>query len=258
MSGVKQAVLARRSVRAFVPNKVPPMEEVLEVLRLAHRAPSGGNVQPWKVHVVAGAVRDAIVAEVAESVKAGVFTQGTEYNIYPPDITDPYKQRRTNNGQQLYDTIGIPKSDTRAKLRQVAKNWEFFGAPIGLFFVVDRQHGPPQWADIGMYIQTVLLLAAEKGWATCPQGSLESGLLEESRCGRTDASVPVTQKRRGRSTTSPCASTCSSARTRCSFAASRSGSRTRRPRSTSSARTGAPRASTSLCTPSCEEKKKEG
>ena len=150
MMSVTEALAKRRSVRAFARDRAVPIPELVEVLEKAHRgSPSGGNLQPWRVHVVAGAKRDAIVAEVQESVRAGVLTQGTEYDIYPVDLTDPYKARRTKNGNDLYGTIGVGRKDTAGKLQQLAKNWEFFGAPVGVFFTVDRQHGAPQWADIG-------------------------------------------------------------------------------------------------------------
>ena len=168
---VTQALLARRSVRAFLRDKAVPLPELVEVIKTAHRgAPSGGNLQPWKVHLVSGAVRDAIVAEVADSMKQGVLSQGTEYDVYPPELTDPYRARRTKNGNDLYSLIGVPKSDRKGKLAHVAKNWDLFGAPVGLFFTVDRQHGSPQWADIGMFMQSIMLLCAERGWATCAQG----------------------------------------------------------------------------------------
>jgi nitroreductase len=92
-----------------------------------------------------------------------------EYDVYPPNLWEPFRTRRFQNGEDLYATLGIPREDKPARLRQLARNGDFFGAPVGLFFCLDRWLGPPQWADLGMYMQNVMLLATERGLDTCPQ-----------------------------------------------------------------------------------------
>ncbi len=95
--------------------------------------------------------------------------EGAEYDVYPPGLTEPYRSRRFKCGEDMYATIGVPREDKPARLRQFARNYAFFGAPVGMFFCIDRQMGPPQWADLGMFMQNVMLLAREHGLHTCPQ-----------------------------------------------------------------------------------------
>ncbi len=163
---VTEAVVARISVRAFKPDPVPGAL-VREILEAAHRAPSGGNLQPWRVHALAGAPLEALKAKGLATLAAGLETP--EYEVYPPDLWDPFRTRRFVCGEDLYASISIPREDKPARLRQLARNVEFFGAPVGLFFSLDRKLGYPQWADVGMYMQTVMLLAVERGLDTCAQ-----------------------------------------------------------------------------------------
>ena len=163
---VTEAVAARVSVRAFRPDPVPGAL-VREILEAAHRAPSGGNLQPWRVHALAGAPLEALKAQAMAKLAAGLETP--EYDVYPPDLWDPFRTRRFVCGEDLYASIGIPREDKPARLRHLARNVEFFGAPVGLLFSLDRKLGPPQWADVGMYMQTVMLLAVEHGLDTCAQ-----------------------------------------------------------------------------------------
>jgi nitroreductase len=164
---VTQAVLQRRSVRAFLPTPVP-RETVLEILEVARRTPSGGNLQPWHIHVLAGAEQDALRALVAERAAAGV-KEVVQYHPYPPNLWEPYATTRAQTGEDLYATIGVARDDKAGRKAQFAENQQFFGAPVGLFFSLDRRFGPPQWSDMGMLIQTIMLLATERGLATCAQ-----------------------------------------------------------------------------------------
>jgi nitroreductase len=161
---VSEAVARRVSIRAFKPD-TPSKAVVREILEAAARAPSGGNLQPWRVYALAG----ADLADLKARVAANPFGEEPEYDVYPPNLWDPFRTRRFQNGEDLYATIGIPREDKPARLRQLAKNGELFGAPVGLFFCLDRKLGPPQWADLGMYMQTVMLLAVERGLDTCAQ-----------------------------------------------------------------------------------------
>ena len=161
---VTQAVDRRVSVRAYLDRPVPG-ELVREILVAAQRAPSGGNLQPWKVHAIAGAPMEALKAKVA----ANLGGETPEYSVYPDNLWDPFRTRRFECGEDLYASIGIPREDKPARLQQLFKNTQFFGAPVGIFFSLDRKLGQPQWADVGMYMQTVMLLAVEHGLATCAQ-----------------------------------------------------------------------------------------
>lgn len=161
---VSQAVAQRISVRAFRPDPVPG-GLVREILEAAARAPSGGNLQPWRVHALTGAPLEALKARVRDNP----FGETPEYDVYPANLWEPLRTRRFQCGEDLYATIGIPREDKAARLAQLAKNGELFGAPVGLFFSLDRKVGPPQWSDVGMLMQTIMLLAVERGLATCAQ-----------------------------------------------------------------------------------------
>jgi nitroreductase len=166
---VSEAVASRISCRAFLDTPVPT-DVVRAILDAARRAPSGGNLQPWWVYALAGAPLAELRARVRLRIVADPRGDGApEYDIYPPGLGEPYRSRRFQCGEDLYATIGIPREDKPARLRQVARNFEFYGAPVGLFFFVDRALGPPQWSDVGMYMQTVMLLAREHGLHTCAQ-----------------------------------------------------------------------------------------
>ena len=165
---VTEAILGRNSCRAFT-NQPVRTETIRSILEVARRAPSGGNLQPWHVHVLTGEpMREfrGLIAGKAASLPGG---EGSEYNIYPPNLKDPYRSRRFKCGEDLYATIGIARQDRPARLAQFARNFDFFGAPMALFFSIDRDMGPDQWSDVGMFMQNVMLLIHEHGLRCCPQ-----------------------------------------------------------------------------------------
>ncbi|MGE0062541.1 MAG: nitroreductase [Xanthobacteraceae bacterium] len=166
---VRDAVASRYSCRAFLPKPVPePI--VREIVEQAARAPSAGNMQPWYVHAVAGERIEALKAELRPRMATELPKgEGVEYTIYPPPMIEPYKERAFTVGELLYQSIGVPREDKPARYKQYARNYEFFGAPVALFFVREKVHGAAQWADIGGYLQTVALLARGHGLHTCPQ-----------------------------------------------------------------------------------------
>ena len=168
MLSVTDAVQARFSARAFLDRPVP-RATVEEILTLAARAPSGGNLQPWQVDVLAGAALAELKTRVAASLAANPGGEGTEFPVYPPALGEPWRSRRFASGEQLYAALGIAREDRPARLGQFAKNFEALGAPVLLLFSLPRSFGPPQWAHLGMFMQNVMLLAAERGLATCPQ-----------------------------------------------------------------------------------------
>ena len=168
---VTEALTSRLSVRDFLPTPVPG-ELIRQVLRTASRAPSGGNVQPWHIDVVAGERLDALKAIVAQKVAAtaaGGAPEPTEYDIYPKELVAPYRDYRFELGEAMYARLGIPREDKAARLRWFARNFQFFGAPMALFCTMDRRMGPPQWSDLGMFLQSVMLLLREAGYDSCPQ-----------------------------------------------------------------------------------------
>jgi nitroreductase len=166
---VSEAVATRMSCRAYLDAPVPGTV-VRAILEAARRTPSGGNLQPWLVYALAGESLAGLKAAVRTQVITNPRGDGShEYDIYPPGLGEPYRTRRFKAGEDLYAALGIPREDKLARLQQLARNYDFFGAPVGLFFYLDRSLGPPQWSDVGMYMQTVMLLAREHGLHTCAQ-----------------------------------------------------------------------------------------
>lgn len=161
---VTQALQARHSVRAFLPDAIDGAT-VRTLLEGAALAASGGNLQPWRVVALAG---DALAATLDAMARAEpVDTPGASY---PPSLWEPYRSRRFANGEDLYRSIGIPREDKAGRLAQLARNGAFFGAPVGIFVCVDERMGPAQWVDLGAYLQALMLLAVEHGLGTCAQG----------------------------------------------------------------------------------------
>lgn len=168
---VTEALNRRMSVRDFLPTPVPG-ELIREVLRTAARAPSGGNVQPWYIDVVGGARLDelkAIMQRRLAEVAAGDRSEQPEYDIYPPNLWAPHRDYRFELGEDMYAKLGIARDDKAGRLRWFARNYQFFGAPLALFCSVDRRMGKPQWSDLGMFLQSVMLLLVEAGLDSCAQ-----------------------------------------------------------------------------------------
>lgn len=163
---VFDALRARQSVRAFRPDPVPH-ETLVALLEGAKHAPSGGNLQPWHVYVLTGAAKDALVAAAQAKLDRNEREQ-PEYEIYPKNLWEPLRARRRDAGAQRYEAFGHSRA-TNGQLMLERANLGFFGAPVGLFFCLDERVGPPQWADMGMFMQSLMLLAAAHGLATCPQ-----------------------------------------------------------------------------------------
>jgi nitroreductase len=165
---VTDALKARISARAFLDQPVPE-GTIREILDLAKYAPSGGNLQPWHVHVVTGAARERLIATVKKALAENPFANESEFAVYPPNLWEPYRTRRFTVGEQMYALLGVPREDRPARLAHLARNFEFFGAPVGIFFSLDRGFDRPQWAHLGMFMQSVALAAVERGLATCMQ-----------------------------------------------------------------------------------------
>lgn len=163
---VSEALDTRRSVRAFKDEAVDPAV-IRRVVERAARAPSGGNLQPWHIDVVGGPALDELKAIMRERLAGGSETP--EYAIYPPALAEPYKTRRFAVGEAMYARLGIPREDRAARLTWFRRNFQFFDAPCALFCTVERYMGPPQWSDLGMYLQSVMLLLREEGLDSCPQ-----------------------------------------------------------------------------------------
>jgi nitroreductase len=161
---ISDAVKLRKSVRAFTKDKVSN-KLLHELLSNAARAPSGGNLQPWKIFILNN---DSMVDFLAYQ-SSWIEPETPSYEIYPPKLKEPYRTSRYELGEQMYSLLGIERENKSARIEQVMKNFNFFGAPAALFCFIDRQMGPPQWSDLGMFLQTFMLLATEAGLDTCAQ-----------------------------------------------------------------------------------------
>jgi nitroreductase len=165
---VYQAVTSRRAVRGFTDQPVPT--EVLQrVLEAAAWAPSGSNLQPWHIYVVTGEPLTRLKKLAVERVAAGDPWDEREYVMYPADLASPYVERRSQFGSERYSALGIVRDDWESRQRAAIANWDCFGAPAALFCYIDRGLGLPQWSDLGMYLQTVMLLLRAEGLHSCPQ-----------------------------------------------------------------------------------------
>jgi nitroreductase len=165
---VSEALKRRISTRAFLDTPVGE-DTIRDLLDTARRAASGGNLQPWHVHVVTGEARRRVIDAVRERLEAAPFEDESEFGAYPPKLWDPYRTRRFELGEQMYEILGIPREDKAGRLNQVLRNFDFFGAPVGLFFSLDARMNPNQWGHLGMFIMAFMLAAEEKGLATCAQ-----------------------------------------------------------------------------------------
>ena len=161
---VSEAVDSRKSIRAFLET---PVDDLLikELLEKSSRAASGGNLQPWKIYVINGATMKSFHKFQSEWTEP----ETPAYAIYPENLKEPYKTSRYEVADDMYSLLGIAREDKEERFKQVLKNYEFFGAPSAFFCFVDRQMGRPQWSDLGMFLQTFMLLAREVGLDTCPQ-----------------------------------------------------------------------------------------
>ena len=161
---VSEAVLSRRSIRAFTAEPVNN-DIIKDLLALAARSPSGGNLQPWKIFVI----NDSSMIDFLEFQRNWTRPEIPAYDIYPPKLKEPYRASRHELGEKMYELLGIGREDKEGRLAQVMENFKFFGAPCAFFCFIDRQMGPPQWSDLGMFLQTFMLLAKEAGLDTCAQ-----------------------------------------------------------------------------------------
>lgn len=163
---VRDAVTGRRSVRRFL-NQPVAIETVRQILADASRSASGTNSQPWLVHVVTGAARDRVCKDVTSAAIAG--KQEQEYPYFPDDAGEPYLSRRRKVGFDLYALYGVDRKDIEGRKRAMLMNFDFFGAPVGLFFTMEKKMLFGSWLDLGMFMQSVMVLARGHGLETCPQ-----------------------------------------------------------------------------------------
>lgn len=169
---VDAAITSRRSIRGFRPDPVPAAT-IREILTVASRAPSMTNTQPWRVHVVTDAARDRLAWEICEAHARGDEPEA-EYAYYPGKWDSPFIERRRQIGWALYGLLGIAKGDREATARQHRRNYDFFGAPVGMIFSLDRRLGHGSWLDLGMFMQNIMIAARGRDLDTCSQAAFKS------------------------------------------------------------------------------------
>ncbi len=169
---VDEAITSRRSIRAFLPTPVP-RETIEDILRVASRAPSGTNTQPWKVHVLTGGAKERLSAAIRSAFDdpAERAKHTEEYAYYPTQWQPPYIDRRRKVGWDLYGLLGIGKTDKARMHAQHGRNYAFFDAPVGLIFTIDRVMQQGSWLDYGMFLQNIMVAARARGLDTCPQAA---------------------------------------------------------------------------------------
>ena len=169
---VEEAITSRHSIRAFLPTPVP-RETIEAILAVASRAPSGTNTHPWKVYVLTGAAKEALSRRVLDIYddpeERELHTE--EYAYYPIEWKSPFIDRRRKVGWDLYGLLGIAKTDKNRMHLQHSRNYEFFGAPVGLMFTIDRIMRQGSWLDFGMFLQSLMVAARGLGLDTCPQAA---------------------------------------------------------------------------------------
>lgn len=168
---VAEAIRSRQSCRAFL-DKPVSLETVREIIRLGTCAPSGGNLQPWQTYAFTGEPLASLRADIAQKAAKNPRGDGMEYDIYPSDLASPYVERRFKCGEDLYKALGLARDDKAGRIGQFMRNFDMFGAPVVLFAFIDKSMGPPQWSDVGMYLQTIMLAARKFGLHTCAQEAL--------------------------------------------------------------------------------------
>jgi len=167
---IEEAITGRQSIRAFLPGKDVSRETIEKILRIAGRAPSGSNIQPWKVYIVTGEKKKALSEACLARHNAGEQPK-REYNYYPVNWRPPYIERRRECGWGLYSKLGIKKGDKALMHDQHGRNYVFFDAPVGIFITLDRDLELGSWLDTGMFVQSIMLVARQFGLETCPQAA---------------------------------------------------------------------------------------
>jgi nitroreductase len=167
---VDEAILTRRSVRAFLPT---PIDEatIRDILKVSSRAPSGTNMQPWRTYVVTGDTKRQISDAILNSGIRAEKVNWDEYKYYPDQFFEPYLTRRRTVGFGLYSALGIGRRETDRMREQHDRNFIFFDAPVGMIFTIDRRLNQGSWIDLGMFLENIMIAARGRGLHTCPQAA---------------------------------------------------------------------------------------
>ena len=166
---IKQLIESRYSVRSFLDKDVD-FKKVKSILDTANSAPSGGNIQPWKVYVLGNNSKNELITQALNNYDTGV-QEDIEYEIYPKPLAEEYKKRRSQCAADMYDALSIARDDIDTRLKQVRENFKFFGAPIGMIVTIDKSFAQNGWGHVGMFLQNLWLTAINEGLGVCLQES---------------------------------------------------------------------------------------
>ncbi len=163
-----EAITSRRSIRQFI-DKPVEADKLRRVLEIAQRSPSGGNTQPWNAIILTGEPLAELTAKIKEKSKTAPMGEGHEYDIYPKGLEGRYEDQRRGVGKAMFDALDLKRDDQMGRMMQMMKNWDSFDAPVQMFTYCPKYMGPPQWSDMGMWLQTVMLMLREEGLDSCAQ-----------------------------------------------------------------------------------------
>ncbi len=163
-----KAITSRRSIRQFI-DKPVEADKLRRVMEIAQRSPSGGNTQPWNAIILTGEPLAELTAKIKEKAKAAPMGEGHEYDIYPKGLDGRYEDQRRGVGKAMFDALDLKRDDQMGRMAQMMKNWDSFDAPVQMFTYCPKYMGPPQWSDMGMWLQTVMLMLREEGLDSCAQ-----------------------------------------------------------------------------------------
>ena len=166
---LNEIIKSRYSVRNFTDDTVD-IKTIREILEIASNAPSGGNIQPWKVYVVTGSTKEKLIKKALNNFDNGV-QEKIEYDIYPNPLDKEYKRRRSECARDMYTALSIEQDDIELRLSQIRENFKFFGAPVGMIVTIDKSFAENGWGHVGMFIQNICLSAVERDMGTCLQES---------------------------------------------------------------------------------------
>jgi len=169
---VSEAIVKRRTIRGFTDKEVP-QEVIKEILELARHAPSNSNTQPWHIAVVSGPSRVKLEKEIFKLLAKGM-KPNSEWPAGGVGLKGKYKQRQYDCGYRYYDSMGVDREDKKARMELLSRNWKFFGAPHAAFISMPKTMHRANAIDIGIFLQSLMLLMTERGIASCPQGALAS------------------------------------------------------------------------------------
>ena len=166
---LNELIKSKYSVRSFTDDKID-IKTIREILEIASNAPSGGNIQPWKVYVVTGKTKEKLIKKALSNFDNGV-QEKIEYEIYPHPLDEEYKRRRSECAKDMYTALSIKQDDTELRISQIRENFKFFGAPVGMIVTIDKAFAENGWGHVGMFIQNICLSAVDNDMGTCLQES---------------------------------------------------------------------------------------